>query len=879
MITDWLRQLRFRFMALFRRRDLEADMVEELHSHLEMETAANERAGLGPEDANYAALRQFGNVASIQEQAREARSWVWLEQTVKDFRFAVRSLEKSPGYTVAVVATLALGIGATTAMVSVARQALLPSLPFPDEGRLVAIEEFNTLENRPFPVYAPRYVAFRAHENSFLAIGGKRSEQMNLVVDGQPSALTVSWVTQGLLRALGVDAALGRTFAEDEFRQGSEGAVALLSFRTWQQQFGGDPAVIGRDLLLGGKLRRVIGIMPAALNSWPGGLSKDWDVCLPCAEESFDTVDPRYPNFTSVQVAARLKPGITFQQAQAELALTPMPPVMPPFLQALTPRVIPVREKYRADASQLFWVFLGAVGCLYAISCANTANLVLVRTVTRRRELGVRLALGGSRAQLVRLLIAESLVITVLAGALGLLVAKGGYAVLGDLLGRWLNDGGQIGALDGPTLLLTLVVCLSTGLLLGLVQAWKIGRANLHDVLKEGAGSLGDSLRLQRLRSGAVVIQAALATILLIGCGLMVRSLERLEQTGVGFDTSNTYEMFGDLPFGPSRDSFFNLSDRAVAELGRLPGVQAIGQAEGPPMCFSYPIRMVQIEGRPDLGKIRCSEDVVGPGYFAAIGLPMMRGRDFAGVHRGDPRAVVINGSLARRLFPRDNPLGQRLDLGFDHVCEVIGVAGDVHELGAREPPLPHYYIPFWQRETPKNYFLHVLLRLSGKPAIGLEAQVRKTMYSIEPRMITQFGKLEDYSLFVERGTHAVLQVMSGLALLLATAGLFAVMAYSVAQRQREFGVRIALGAAPDVLLRMVLRRGIALAACGVAIGIGASWGATHLLASVLYETSPYDPATYAGAAMLFLVAAAAACWLPARRAANVDPMVALRAE
>jgi ABC-type antimicrobial peptide transport system permease subunit len=296
-------------------------------------------------------------------------------------------------------------------------------------------------------------------------------------------------------------------------------------------------------------------------------------------------------------------------------------------------------------------------------------------------------------------------------------------------------------------------------------------------------------------------------------------------------------------------------------------------------MRFGYFSRMVQIEGRPDLGKIGCSEDVVGPGYFAAIGLPLRLGRDFAGIHRGDPRVVVINDALARRLFPQANPLGQRLDLGFDKVCEIIGVVGDVHEVGARQAPLPHYYVPFGQRKSSKNYFLHVLLRLAGKPGTGLEAEVRKTMYSIDPRIVSQFWKLEDDSLFVERGTLAVLQVMSVLALLLATMGLFAVMAYTVAQRQREFGVRMALGASPDVLLRLVLRRGLALAALGIAIGLGASWGATRFLASVLYETSPYDPATYAGVAIMLLVVAAVASWLPARRAAKVDPIAALRAE
>ena len=868
-----------RLSASFNRRKLDREMDEEMRWHVEMETERNCAAGMSPDEARCAALRQFGGLDQLKERERDARGWVWLEQLGKDCRFAVRSLAKSPGFTLSVVATLALGIGATTAMVSVARQALLPSLPFPDEGRLVAVEEFNTRENRPYPVFAPQYRAFRAQAKSFLQLGAKCSEQMNLVVNGQPSALQVFWVTPDLLEAFGFSPAFGRTFSADEYRRGSEGAVALLNFRTWRLQFGADPDVIGRDILLGGKLRRVVGVLPAALTNWPG-IERWCDVCVPLADESLGNLDPLYSVIEPVAVVGRLKPGFTLQQAQAELATTRMPAgPMSTFWASLTPRVIPIRDKYRADASQLFWVFLGAVACLYAISCSNAVNLMLVRTVTRRRELGVRLALGGSRGQMVRLLLVESMILTALGGALGLLVAKGGYAALGGLVERWLPNGAQFGVIDRPTLMITLVVCLGTGLLLGLAPAWRIGRANLQDVLKEAAGSLGDSRRLQRLRSGAVVLQAALATILLIGGGLMLRSFTRLQLTGVGFDTSRTYDMFGSLMFGPSAEAFGALSDQAEAELRRLPGVQAAAQATGPPMRYSYGGDVVQIEGRPELGKVPCSEDEVGPDYFAAIGLPLRIGRGFAGMHRGDPKVVVINDALARHFFPHASPLGQRLDLGARRVCEIIGVVGDVHEYGARQAPLPHYYIPIWQRTSPKNYFLHVLLRLAGKPDAGLEAEVRQTMYSVEPRMVTQFWKLEDDSLFVERGTLAVLQVMSVLALLLATMGLFAVMAYAVAQRRREFGVRIALGAAPDALLRLVLRRGLALAAIGIAIGLGASWGATRFLASVLYETSPYDPATYAGVAIMLLVAGAVACWLPARRAAKVDPIAALRAE
>jgi predicted permease len=873
----FLHSLITRLGALFRGAKLDREMDEEMRWHLEMETERNRAAGMSPEEARCAALRQFGGLDQLKERERAVRGWVWLEHLIKDCRFAIRSLARAPAFTLAVVATLAIGIGATTATVSIARRALFPSLPFPDETGLVSIEEFNSRENRPYPVFAPRYVAFRTQATSFAHLGAQRSEQMNLVVDGQPSAITALWVTPDLLPAFGVGTILGRPFTADEYHKGSEGTVVLLSYQTWQQQFGGDASVIGREVLIGEKLRRVVGVMPAALTRWPG-TGYWWDVCLPLAEESLDDPDPNHALAVGVSVNGRLKLGVTLQQAQAELAATRKPAgPMSAFWAPLTPQVIPIREKYVANASQLFWVFLGAVACLYAISCANAVNLMLVRTVSRRRELGVRLALGGSRFQLVRLLLAESMILAAMGGAFGLLVAKWGYEVLGNLIGAWLNR--DVNVLDRSTLLITLGLCLATGVLLGLAPAWRIGRANLQDVLKEGAGSLGDSRRLQRLRSGFVVIQAALATMLLIGGGLMARSFVRLQRTGVGFDTSNTYSIWSSLPFGPAAEPFRDLSDRVVAELRQLPGVQSAAQSFAPPMKTSYGDCSAGIEGKPEMGRIACSSDAVGSDYFSTIGQPVRIGRGFAGMRHGDPNVVVINDALRCRLFPHADPLGQRLDFGGNYICEIIGVVGDVHEQGARQAPLPHFYTPFWQTDSSQNDYLYVVLRLAGKPGIGFAATIRKTMYSIDPRIVSQFWKLQDGSLSVERGTLAVLEVMSALALMLATMGLFAVMAYAVAQRQREFGLRIALGASPVDLLRMVLRRGLALAALGVVIGIGVSCGATRFLASVLYETSSYDPATYTGVAIILLVVAAVACWLPARRASRVNPNEALRAE
>jgi len=872
------RRIAYRLQPILQRRQIEADLAEEMRVHLEMATEANVAAGMPPEEARRAALRACGGVDQAKESWRDERYPMVLEHLWKDLRFAIRSLARSPGFTVTVVATLAVGIGATTAMVSIARQALLPSLPFPDEKGLVTIKDFNTRENRPYPVYSPRYVAFRAQTKSFLQLGAAQSEMMNLVVDGQPFAMSVEWVTPGTLSAFGIQPMLGRSFAPEDYRPGSDGQAVLLSYQAWQQQFGANIGVIGREVLLGGKPRHVVGVMPESVRNWPS-TGYSWQLCLPLADESLDTPESGFSHLTMVSVAGRLKPGISMQQAQAELAATRMPAgPESQFWAALTPRLAPIRERYITNSSQLIWVFLGAAECLYAISCSNAVNLMLVRTVTRRRELAMRLALGGSRRQLIRLLLVESVLLTGLGGAAGLWLAGAGHRAFGEML---LNA--DVSGLDRPTLVTTLAVCLGTGLLLGLAPALRIGRANLQEALKEGAGSFGDSRRLQRLRSGFVVLQAALATTLMIGGGLMTRTFIRLQRTGVGFDTANTYAMWASLPDGPPNGAFLALSDRIGIELNRLPGVESAALATAPPMKSTYGYgNSVSVVGKPERGKIGYTSDETSAEYFATLGIPLRMGHGFAGLRRGDPPVAVVNDGLVRRLFPNSNPLGQRLEFGGGFHREIIGVVPDVREEGTRHEAAPHIYVPIWERTSSKdsrNYYLYALLRLRGKPMAGFEASVRKAVYAVDPRIVTSFWKLEDYSIQTERSTLTVLRAMSGLSLVLATTGLFALMAYAVAQRTREFGVRMALGAAPRDLLRLVLRGGLALAASGIAAGLGVAWAATRFLGSVLYQTSPYDPPVYLGVAGVLLVVAAAACWLPARRASRVNPNEALRAE
>ncbi len=872
-----------RLRALFRKGKLDAEMGEEMRHHVELQTELNRKAGMNPDEARYAALRQFGNVASLQERAREGRGWVSLEQLGKDFRFAARSLGKAPGYTLAVVATLAIGIGATTAMISVARQALFPVLPFADENSVVVVEDFNTQTNTPFILFDQRFDAFRAHTKSFAHFAAMRSEGMNLLLGIQPVALQAVWVTPDFFTVFGVNAVLGRTFGSEAHLPDTAETAVVLTYRTWLRDFAGDPAVIGRDIVLGGMPRRVIGVMPATFRSWPGSIPAD--VYL---SQIGDAVSPAISVASPIPsrlvwAAGRLKPGVTVAQAQAELATTRMPNGKWSTLWAqLTPRVIPIRDKYRADASYLFWVFLGAVGCVYAIACANAMNLALVRALMRRRELAMRLALGGSRRQLVQLLLVESLLLTGVAGVAGLVLARMGCLVLGRLIAAWLPSGESRLIIDHTTLVATIATCLVTGLLLALIPAWRVGRADLQTVLKEGYGALGDSVRLRRLRDGFVVLQAALATALLIGGGLMMRSYARLEKLGVGFDTARLYMVLGNLPSGLPRESYFALSDRLVTGLGLLPGVKAAVQADVAPMSSTFSSGSVRIDGRPELGDIQCSFNSVSPGYFATLGLPLRAGRGFAGMHPGDPRVMVINETMARKFFPAVDPLGQRLDLGQNEKGEIIGVVADVREQGARNQIMPQVYVPVWQRDSYNTYYVNVLVRLAAEPGPGFEAGVRREAYAADPRLVVNLSRLEDgadFTVRIERCTVTVLQVLASLALFLAALGLFAVMANAVAQRQREFGVRLALGATQRDVLRLVLQRGLVLAAIGVAVGLGAAWGLTRLLQSVLFETAPHDPLTFAAVAVGLLMVAAIACWLPARRAAKVDPVVALRSE
>jgi predicted permease len=799
-----------------------------------------------------------------------------------ELRSVLRALSRAPGYVFAVVAILALGVGSATAIYSTVAGVLFPASRFVEPGQLVRMEMVG--KGLPYPVnitHLCRAVAYREKASSLAGVAYSRFDPLNLVVNGEPEGLSVSRVTADFFTLLGIVPALGRTFLPGEDQAGAAN-VAVLAHTLWRDRFGSDPAIIGRDIQLNERSYRVVGVLPSDYVAPLGAYGR---LFLPLV---LPAVLPPPQALTVVTAFARLKPGVTPAQAQAELRTiriefeAPFAELMASYQTIVAPLSAapsyPEFQRYRLMLSTA----LGAVGFLYAIACVNAGGLMLVRLLGRRRELGIRLALGGTRWAVVRPILLESLVLTLGSLLLGLLVARWLFPILMALAPGDSNIWTRTLTLNWQTLGFLAALGGLTGLIVAIFPAWQALRCNVNGTLKEGGQIVGESRRLRILRGSLVVIEAALAVTLLTGAGLMVRTFQRLQDVDLGYDPTHKIAVAVSISRDESLASDVRLAryNQFVERLTQVPGVRgaALATTVVPYTSSISSANRVRLEGRPEAGAIEAVGAAVSPDYFATLGVALRTGQGFDRFRPGGPAITLINETMARKCFPGENPVGRRLELSAREKLEIVGVVGDLR--AEREEAQPRYYYPHWQS---RGAGLTLLVRTAGEPGPQFSAEVRRAIYEVDPKFaVTNIQSLEKQlasRLALERLMLTVLEVLSALALLLAALGLFAMLAYTVDQRRGEFGIRLVLGAAPESIYRLVIGRGVALTALGAVVGLGAAGVLTRFLESLLYETNRHDPLTFGRVGVIMVLVAVPACWLPTRRAARVTPVETLRVQ
>jgi putative ABC transport system permease protein len=806
-----------------------------------------------------------------------------METLWHDVRYAVRRLGATPGFSLLAAVTLALGIGANTAIFSVIHAILLRPLPYPQAERLVFLTEWS--EQVPEMSFSVANLKdLRDRNGVFESLVGYNSAELVLTEPGgEPERLRGRQASSGLFATLGRPLLLGRGFTADEDRPGAE-PVAVLSEGLWERRFGRDPGVLGRALELSGVSFRVIGVMPGDLHaSW-----KAIDVYTPLLrlEDRIGGEENR-GNHPGLYVIARLRPRVTVEAARAEVRgiATSLAQEHPDSNARQSMTLEPLHDPLVGELRPALLLLLGAVLCVLLIACANVANLLLARAADRVREVAVRQALGAKRARLLRQLLTESLLLSLCGGALGVAFAFGGLRLLLASLPDGVPRADEIG-LDGPVLLATLAVALLTGLGFGIAPGLRLASAGLSEPLREGGrGTPGPGHR--RLRDGLVVAEVSLALVLLVGAGLLLRSFFRVLSADAGFRAEGVITAAVPLPQAryDTPESKCAFASRLAEELRRIPRVEAVGLAN--PLLGGWQSSF-HVEGRPEAAPgERPSADItrVTPGYFEAMGVRHLEGRLFEDRDRqGAPTVAIVDESFARTYWPQESPLGQRLRFGSlsddGPWLAVVGVVGHVKNYGVDQQSRVEVYLPYLQ--NPAGSALTIVARTSADPA-GLAAGLRQALRAADPLVpahsLRTLGELVAERTAQRRLAVLLISVFAGLALLLAAIGIYGVMSYAVAQRTSEIGIRMALGAEREHILGMVLRHGALMAASGVALGLVAALALARLLTSLLFETSAADPPTFSLVPLLLLGVAALACYLPARRATRVDPLVALRCE
>ena len=797
-----------------------------------------------------------------------------------DLRSALRQLIKVPSFTAVAILTLALGIGACSAIFSVVNVVLLRPLDYPEPGRIVAIRETNLPQFPEFSVSPPNYLDWEKQTKSYEYLAAYGGASVNLTGEGEPQRLVGVKATAHYFDVYGIKPILGRMLLPEEDAQGKD-HVVVLSYPFWQRVFGGGRDVVGRAVQLNGEPYTVVGVAPAGF-----GLTSKVDVWMPMAFKPDETAnDARGGHY--INVVGRLKPGVTVAQARAELEViaSQLAKQYPDSNKGWGIFMMTLQDYGVRDVKPVLYTLLGAVGCVLLIACANLANLLLARATARHREISIRAALGASRARLVRQLLTESVVLSVCGGAAGLLLARGGLCALLALAPTSLPRITEI-HLDSGVLLFSLALSVATGLVFGIAPAWLAARADVNEALKQGTRGSTEGGARGRLRSALVVIEVTFALMLLGGAGLLARSFMQLAQVDPGFIPENATLLRLSLPqkkyaLPEQQTAFANaLLDRVKA----LPGVQAAGLTHSMPLVGDYVLGF-NIEGRPAIDPSDLPNTnyyAVTPDYFRAMGIRLVRGRVFTPQDDAKaPRVAIINETMARQHFPNDDPIGKRINItnGPDTWREIVGIVGDIKQYGVDKATSAQSYEPFAQ--VPFSS-INVVIRTSGAPAALLGA-IRPTVYAVDKdQPIGAIRPLEEIvadSIARQRFAMTLLAVFSGVALVIAAVGIYGVMAYNVVQRTGEFGIRMALGAQQRDVLRLVLIQGGKLIGLGLIIGLLATLAASRAMGSMLFNTSAQDPLTLGSITLLLGAVALVACLLPANRATKVNPIEALRTE
>jgi putative ABC transport system permease protein len=874
--------------GLLRRSRMEREMDEELEAHVRSRAEDLIREGVLPAEAERRARLEFGGYQKFKEECREAAGVHFVETFLQDARYALRVLRRAPGFAAVAILTLALGIGANTAIFSVVYAILLKPLPYPHAERLVNVVQRESHDESVKTGFSyPNFADLREQNQVFSAVAGAQQHELTLTGRGEPQVISTSVVTPDFFTVFEQKPVLGRLFVPEDGKPGAP-AVVILSEGLWKNLFNGDSRVIGTAIDLDKRSFTVVGVAPAKFR-FPL-ISKSEQIWIPLAQ------DPLFGSWMArrgghwLQVTGRLKPGVSMRQAQTELnALGARSATdFPAENDGWEIGMVPLQQMIVGDMKSALLVLLGAVGLVLLVACANIANLLLSRATSRANEIALRTTLGAGRARIIRQLLSETAVLSLLGGVAGVSLAYAGVRSLGTFLPPTLPQVNEI-RVDHFVLGFAFLLSAFASAAVGIVPAVYMANSGLQTSLREGGGRSGHGSSGRRARGMLASAEIALAMVLLVSAGLLIRSFAALTAVNPGFEIENIVKADVSLPRAqystPQQWAVFaeNLLDGIKAQ----PGLQDAAVAIPMPLADGKVNLSFDIEGRPPLsaGSFRSADYVsVSPGYFSVMSIPLMHGRLFNQRDTlSSPQVALINRTMARLYFANDDPVGKRLVFGFppdgSAPREIVGVVGDVRDVSLGDEPGPMMYVPYAQAPFPGAGIVVKSTLSVASVTAAIRQEVERTDKDLPVSDVAQMSSVVEESVAQPRFRTFLLVLFAGMALVLAAIGIFGVISYSVSCRRQELGIRVALGASRRVILRMVLQETCFIAAVGLAAGIPCALVASRLLGHLLFSVSPNDPATIAAVALVLAAIAILAGYIPARRAMRTDPMIALRHE